>query len=125
MSPLGFEAGSLFAFCQRHICDIHHLRFTTGTGMHCQYSDQWLSPHVCLSRGRIQLPIHSELYIFWNVQGLFVPYLLPMTMYNLSLTKLCANYYGLPTSVQLQVAHKLMLSVQCLAGNCSLVLYCT
>ena len=48
-----------------------------------------------------------------------------MTMYNLSPPKLSANYYGLPMTVQLRAAHELILSVQCLAGDCSLgtVLY--
>ena len=44
-------------------------------------------------------------------------------MYNLSLPKLSANYYGLPTTVQLWAAHELMLSVQCLR-YCTVPGYC-
>ena len=46
-------------------------------------------------------------------------------MYNLSLPKLRANYYGLPTTVQLWAAHEPMFTVRCLAANCLQVLYCT
>ena len=44
-------------------------------------------------------------------------------MYNLSLPRLSANYYGLPTTVQLQAVHELMFTVRCLATNCPR--YCT
>ena len=37
-------------------------------------------------------------------------------MYNLSLLRLSANYYGLPTTVQLRAAHE---------SRCSLLRYCT
>ena len=65
--------------------------------------------------------------IQWSCEGLMstsqqilwiqLNHLLRMTMYNLSLPKLHANYYGLPMTVQLQAAHELMFTVQCLAAN--------
>ena len=42
---------------------------------------------------------------------------LQMTMDNLSLPMLYANYYGLPTTVQLQAAHEPMFTARCLTAN--------
>ena len=44
-------------------------------------------------------------------------HLLWKTMYNLSLPKLRANYYRLPTTVQLRAAHEPMFTGHCLAAN--------
>ena len=89
--------------------------------------------------------------LFQIMQGLFVPFarvgsgdpvrvlrlfhnkysgyccihLLCEAMYNLSLPRLSANYYGLPTTVQLWAAHEPMFTVRCLVVNCRQVLYCT
>ena len=52
-------------------------------------------------------------------------HLLLITMYNLSLPKLHANYYRLPATVQLRAAHEPMFTVWCLAANSLQVLYCT
>ena len=46
-------------------------------------------------------------------------HLLCKAMYNLSLPKLSANYYGLPTTVQLWAACEPMFTVRCLTVNCS------
>ena len=46
-------------------------------------------------------------------------------MYNLSLPKLRANYYGLSTTVQLRAAHEPMFTVRCLVGDWPQLLYCT
>ena len=41
-----------------------------------------------------------------NSTGYCCIHLLCITTYNLSLPRLSANYYGLPTTVQLRAAHK-------------------
>ena len=46
-------------------------------------------------------------------------HLLCKAMYNLSLPRLSANYYGLPTTVQLRAANEPMFTVWRLAVNCS------
>ena len=86
-----------------------------------------------------------------NLQGLFVPFarvgsgdpvrvlrlfhnkysgyccihLLCKTMYNLSLPRLSANYYGLPTTVQLRAAHESRCSLVGVSRSTAQVLYCT
>ena len=72
--------------------------------------------------------------IRWSCEGLtsisqqvlwiWLNHLLQKTMYNLSLPKLHANYYRLPTTMQLWAAHEPMLTGQCLAANWPQVLYC-
>ena len=73
--------------------------------------------------------------IRWSCEGLMstpqqilwihLNHLLCMTMYKLSLPKLSANYYGLPTTVQLRAAHEPMFTGRCLTANWLQVLYCT
>ena len=60
------------------------------------------------------------LHLFHNkYSGYCCIHLLCKAMYNLSLPRLSANYYGLPTTVQLRAAHEPMFTVRCLAVNCS------
>ena len=46
-------------------------------------------------------------------------------MYNLSLPRLSANYYGLPTTVQLRAAHESRCSLFGVLQSTAQVLYCT
>ena len=52
-------------------------------------------------------------------------HLLCKAMYNLSLPRLSANYYGLPTTVQLRAAHKSRCSLFGVSRSTAQVLYCT
>ena len=45
--------------------------------------------------------------------------------YNLSLPRLSANYYGLPTTVQLRAAHESRCSLFGVSRSTAHVLYCT
>ena len=52
-------------------------------------------------------------------------HLLHRAMYNLSLPRLSANYYGLPTTVQLRAAHESRCSLFGVSRSTAQVLYCT
>ena len=52
-------------------------------------------------------------------------HLLCKAMYNLSLPRLSANYYGLPTTVQLRAAHESQCSLFGVSQSTAQVLYCT
>ena len=52
-------------------------------------------------------------------------HLLCKAMYNLSLPRLSANYYGLPTTGQLRAAHKSRCSLFGVSWSTAQVLYCT
>ena len=52
-------------------------------------------------------------------------HLLRRAMYNLSLPRLSANYYGLPMTVQLQAAHESRCSLFGVSRSTAQVLYCT
>ena len=52
-------------------------------------------------------------------------HLLCTAMYNLSLPRLSANYYGLPTTVQLWAAHESQCSLFGVSRSTAQVLYCT
>ena len=52
-------------------------------------------------------------------------HLLCKAMYNLSLPRLSANYYGLPTTVQLRAAHESRCSLFGVSRSTAQVLYCT
>ena len=52
-------------------------------------------------------------------------HLLCKAMYNLSLPRLSANYYGLPMTVQLRAAHKSRCSLFGVSQSTAQVLYCT
>ena len=52
-------------------------------------------------------------------------HLLCRSMYNLSLPRLSANYYGLPTTVQLRAAHESRCSLFGVSRSTAQVLYCT
>ena len=59
------------------------------------------------------------LHLFHNkYSGYCCIHLLCKAMYNLSLSILSANYYGLPMTVQLRAAHEPMFTVRCLVVNC-------
>ena len=61
-----------------------------------------------------------------NYTGYCCIHLLCITTYNLSLPRLSANYYGLPTTVQLRAAHKNRCSRVGVSRSTALqVLYCT
>ena len=61
-----------------------------------------------------------------NYTGYCCIHLLCITTYNLSLPRLSANYYGLPTTVQLRAAHKNRCSrVGVSRSTAPQVLYCT
>ena len=61
-----------------------------------------------------------------NYTGYCCIHLLCITTYNLSLPRLSANYYGLPTTVQLRAAHKNWCSRVGVSRSTALqVLYCT
>ena len=80
--------------------------------------------HTVCTR-RIQWSCKGLTSIPQQIRWIQLKHLLPLTMYNLSLPKLSANYYGLPTTVQLRAAHELMFTVWCFAGDWPQVLYCT
>ena len=52
-------------------------------------------------------------------------HLLCKAMYNLSLPRLSANYYGLPMTVQLRAAHESRCSLFGVSWSTAQVLYCT
>ena len=52
-------------------------------------------------------------------------HLLCKAMYNLSLPRLSANYYGLPMTVQLRAAHESQCSLVGVSRSTAQVLYCT
>ena len=52
-------------------------------------------------------------------------HLLCRATYNLSLPRLSANYYGLPTTVQLRAAHESRCSLVGVSRSTAQVLYCT
>ena len=52
-------------------------------------------------------------------------HLLCKAMYSLSLPRLSANYYGLPTTVQLRAAHESRCSLFGVSRSTAQVLYCT
>ena len=52
-------------------------------------------------------------------------HLLCKATYNLSLPRLSANYYGLPTTVQLRAAHESRCSLFGVSRSTAQVLYCT
>ena len=89
---------------------------------------------LCLNYARSICTICTH-RIQWSCEGLTstsqqihwieLNHLLPLTMYNLSLPKLSAAYYGLPMTVQLQTAHEPMLTVWCLVGDWFQVVNCT
>ena len=61
-----------------------------------------------------------------NYTGYCCIHLLCRATYNLSLPRLSANYYGLPTTVQLWAAHKSRCSLVGVSQSTALqVLYCT
>ena len=61
-----------------------------------------------------------------NYTGYCCIHLLYRTTYNLSLPRLSANYYGLPTTVQLRAAHESRCSLVGVSRSTALqVLYCT
>ena len=79
-------------------------------------------PYACVGSGD---PV-SVLYLFHNKYSRY-----RRTIYcnwlctTSSLPKLGANYYRLPTTVQLRAAHEQMLPVQCLTVDWLQILYCT
>ena len=60
-----------------------------------------------------------------NYTGYCCIHLLCITTYNLSLPRLSANYYGLPTTVQLWAACKNRCSLVGVSRSTAQVLYCT
>ena len=60
-----------------------------------------------------------------NYSGYCCIHLLCRATYNLSLPRLSANYYGLPTTVQLRAAHESRCSLVGVSRSTAQVLYCT
>ena len=82
---------------------------------------------VCLPYARVGSgdPVRV-LRLFHNkYSGYCCIHLLCKAMYNLSLPRLSANYYGLPTTVQLRAAHESRCSLFGVSRSTAQVLYCT
>ena len=79
-------------------------------------------PFACVGSGD---PVRV-LRLFHNkYSGYCCIHLLCKAMYNLSLPRLSANYYGLPTTVQLRAAHESRCSLFGVSRSTAQVLYCT
>ena len=79
-------------------------------------------PYACVGSGD---PVRV-LRLFHNkYSGYCCIHLLCKAMYNLSLPRLSANYYGLPTTVQLRAAHESRCSLFGVSRSTAQVLYCT
>ena len=79
-------------------------------------------PFACVGSGD---PVRV-LRLFHNkYTGYCCIHLLCRSMYNLSLPRLSANYYGLPTTVQLRAAHESRCSLFGVLQSTAQVLYCT
>ena len=79
-------------------------------------------PFACVGSGD---PVRV-LRLFHNkYSGWCCIHLLCKAMYNLSLPRLSANYYGLPTTVQLRAAHESRCSLFSVSRSTAQVLYCT
>ena len=79
-------------------------------------------PFACVGSGdpvRVLRLFHNE------YSGYCCIHLLCKAMYNLSLPRLSANYYGLPTTVQLRAAHETPCSLFGVSQSTAQVLYCT
>ena len=79
-------------------------------------------PFACVGSGD---PVRV-LRLFHNkYSGYCCIHLLCKATYNLSLPRLSANYYGLPTTVQLRAAHESRCSLFGVLRSTAQVLYCT
>ena len=80
---------------------------------------------VCLHMLGSSDPVRV-LRLFHNkYSGYCCIHLLCKAMYNLSPPRLSANYYGLPTTVQLRAAHESRCSLFGVSRPTAQVLYCT
>ena len=79
-------------------------------------------PFACVGSGD---PVRVLCLFHNKYSGYCCIHLLCKAMYNLSLPRLSANYYGLPTTVQLRAAHESRCSLFGVSRSTAQVLYCT
>ena len=79
-------------------------------------------PFACIGSGD---PVRVLRLLHNKYSGYCCIHLLCKATYNLSLPRLSANYYGLPTTVQLRAAHESRCSLFGVSRSTAQVLYCT